>query len=333
MEAAVCGAAVLQLLGLVSLSRSMYLFHVLDLASLLVLAGTALWESSRRKNTAARRFLLPTAVLALFAFIEVWNYYFFHLNTQKSFFFQIGVLLFLIMVSVLCGYFIGDMIRLRRENWRLNQEIFYLDRQIESQKERYRLMSELSVQTRRLRHDLKHQLAAIRGYLHAGNLSQLDAYLDELSVPALSEAVLPLCENEAVSAVAQYYQSLVHQAGIRDCLIQLNIPEDTGSVSAHELCAIVGNLLDNGITGCRDTEQPFIHMQSRLADGILTITMDNRCGHVRQKPDGSFPSTKPEGGIGLLSITAIAEKHDGGSRFAVRDNVFYSSVYLKLKKD
>ena len=123
MVLCVCGAAALQLFGVVSLSRSMYLFHVLTPACLCILAGTALWESIRFQNRMARRLLWPMAVLALFALLEVANYYLFRLDVQKSFFFQVGVLVFVTMVSIQCGYFMAEALALLEENHRLEKEL------------------------------------------------------------------------------------------------------------------------------------------------------------------------------------------------------------------
>ena len=97
MVLCVCGAALLQLSGIVSLSRSMYLFHVLTPVCLCALAGTALWESICFQNQMARRLLWPMAALALSALLEVGNYYLFRLDVQKSFFVQAGVLVFVVL--------------------------------------------------------------------------------------------------------------------------------------------------------------------------------------------------------------------------------------------
>ena len=71
-------------------------------------------------------------------------------------------------------------------------------------------------------------------------------------------------------------------------------------------------------------------MRGRLADGLLTIVMDNRYASISRTPEGGFLSVKPGGGIGLLSVRSIAEKYGGGCRFEAADSVFSSSVYLRL---
>ncbi len=121
--------------------------------------------------------------------------------------------------------------------------------------------------------------------------------------------------------MALYYLDMASRFGIADCSIRLEIPEDTGSVPAHALCIVIGNLLENAVTACAGADAPFIRMRGRLSDGILTIVMDNRYASI---------SRTPEGGIGLLSVRSIAEKYGGGCRFEAADTVFSSSVYLRL---
>ncbi len=326
----VCGAALLQLVGIISLSKSMYLFHILVPACLCAVAGTAIWESVRFGNRMARRLLLPMAVLALFALLEAGNYYLFRLEVQKSFFFQVGVLIFMVMVSVQCGHFMADMLALRGENQKLGKELSLLEKQIRMQEEHYRQITEAAMQEKQQRHDFRHHIAALRRFLEKGDTKAAGAYLDALAVPSVSEKLPPACRNETVNAVVLHYQAMAIRSGITDCSIKLDIPEETGRIPIHALCLVIGNLLENAVAACAGAEAPFIRMRGRLADGILTIVMDNRYTDIRQTPEGDFYSTKPGGGIGLWSIRSVAEKYGGGCRFEAADTVFSSSVYLRL---
>lgn len=330
LGACVLGAVLLQLTGTISLSKSMYLFHILLPACLCTLAGTAIWEAVHYGSRMARRLLLPMAVPALAALLETGNYYLFHLEVQKSFFFQIGVLVFLAFVSVQCGYFMSDILALRLENLKLEKELSLLEKQIHMQKEHYRQITEAAMQEKQQRHDFRHHISALHMLLEKGDAKAAAAYLDALAVPPANEKFPPACRNETVNAVALHYRTIAVRSGITDCSVKLDIPEDTGRVPIHALCLVVGNLLENAVAACAEAESPFIRMRGRLADGILTIAMDNRYTKIQQTPEGGFCSTKPGGGIGLWSIRSVAEKYGGGCRFEAADTVFSSSVYLRL---
>ncbi len=198
------------------------------------------------------------------------------------------------------------------------------------QKEHYRRITETALQEKQQRHDFRHHIAALRGLLEKGETHAAAAYLDALAAPSTVDNRPAVCRNETVNAVALYYLDMASRFGIADCSIRLEIPEDTGSVPAHALCIVIGNLLENAVTACAGADAPFIRMRGRLSDGILTIVMDNRYASISRTPEGGFLSGKPGGGIGLLSVRSIAEKYGGGCRFEAADTVFSSSVYLRL---
>lgn len=325
LEACTGIAILLQLFGIAAFSKTMYLFHVLEPLALCLFAVVLLRENTWYRNRMARRFLVPTAALAVFALLEVGNYYLFRFPVQKSFFFQIGVLVFIVIVSVIGGCFVRDAFLLRAENG-------MMQRQIQIQKEQHQLLLDTEEHTKELRHSVKHHLAAIRVLLvnreHEAALADLNTLLDSLS----ADVSCKLCDNPLVNAAAMHYQAIAQQAGV-DVSIHLDIPKDTGCVPDGELCVIIGDLLENAVAACRSVEKPFIRMQSRYAHGILTVTMDNSFSCVQQRADGSFQSTREGGGLGLRVIASLVEKHNGGSRFETKDGVFYSSVYLRLVQE
>lgn len=323
LEVCTGAAIVLQLLGAAAFSKTMYLFHIIVPLSLCVFAGVLLRESGWYQNRMARRFLVPTAALAVFALLEVGNYYLFRLPVQKSFFFQLGVLVFVVIAGVTGGYFVRDAFLLRAQNGMMR-------RQVQIQREQYRILLEAEERRKRLRHSVKHHLAAIRVLLlnreRDAALADLNTLLDQLS----EDVSAALCGNPLVNATAAHYQAMARQAGAA-VSIRLDVPKDTGCVPDSELCVMIGDMLENAVAACRESERPFLKMRSRCADGILTVTLDNSCSRVRRNADGSFQSTREGGGLGLQVIAALAEKHGGGSRFEEKDGVFYSSVYLRLR--
>lgn len=333
LEVAVVAAILLQLLGLCALSRSMYAFHVLSPAALLLFSGCILWDAFVWKNNMAKRFIFPIGQLALFTLLELANYYFLRLDVQFSSFFQIGVLVFILIVSLLCGHFIRNTLDLRSKNRQLAYELSLSDKQLEAQKTRYALLSEMASALRKQRHDLRHQLAVIQSFNNNGERDKLDAYLQELLANVPSNEVQQLCDNQVVNAVAYYYYDLAKKQGITDISIQLSIPVDTGQILASDLCVVVGNLLENAIAACAPLPegQASIRMRSRQRFDILALTLDNSFASVEPAGDGFFRSTKPGGGTGLTSIRSIAEKYQGGAQFEVKDGLFCSSIYMRLR--
>lgn len=213
---------------------------------------------------------------------------------------------------------------------RLSRDERLLEMQIEEQKKYSSLIMENEEEIRRQRHDLRHQMAMIRE-LAGTDTGQLRRYLDAL-LASRPEPAESCCENRAVSAVVAHYAAVCRREGIAFAA-HLTVPAASAVISDASLCIIFGNLLDNAVEACRRMTEGdrFIRLNSSAQHGVLTVTMDNSFdGEVRQK-DGEYVSHKDGGpGVGLSSVRAVAEQHQGGARFEHRDKVFLSSVYLSI---
>ena len=212
----------------------------------------------------------------------------------------------------------------------LRFESHLLETQIAEQKKHSQLMVEHMAELKQQRHDLRHQLTAIRGL--AGDTNpQLSKYINDLldTIPAAPQAY---CENQAVNAIVSHYAALCREQGI-ETDIRLSVPTRTEQTTDAELCVIFGNLMENALEACgRMTEgKKFIHLGSRVDMGLLTIIMDNSFhGHFKQER-GKYPSSKRDDfGVGLSSIQAVARKRGGDARFETDGNVFHSSVYVQI---
>ena len=183
---------------------------------------------------------------------------------------------------------------------------------------------------RQQRHDLRHQLTAIRGLAKEDNAPLMD-YLDNLlnAIPAVPQVY---CENSAVNAIVSHYAALCQEQGI-ETDIRLFIPSQTEQISDAELCVIFGNLMENALEACgRMAEgKKFLRLGSRVHLGLLTIIMENSFdGQVKQE-HGKYVSRKRDDyGVGLSSIQAVAKKRGGGAQFEVEDRVFRSSVHVQI---
>ncbi len=185
-------------------------------------------------------------------------------------------------------------------------------------------------QTRQLRHDLRHQLAAIQTMAGNGN-PRLTEYLSSL-IQDIPAAVTEYCENPVINAVVSRYASICQREGI-SLSTRLAVPAENPHMADSSLCVIFGNLLENAVEACgRMTEgKKFIHLNSRLDRGILTVTMDNSFSGAVHREKGRFRSSKREDfGVGLASIEAVARRHEGDARFETEGTVFHSLVYGKL---
>lgn len=203
------------------------------------------------------------------------------------------------------------------------------------QAEQYTILAENIERTKATRHDLRHQLAVMKGFLATGDIDGAMLFCDELleNIPVTYEQ--PLCENFAVSAVALYYQTLARREGI-DIFFQLSIPTKAGRIQDSDLCIIIGNFLENAVEACarmKPTDARKIKIRAQTRHDYLSIVMDNSFSGDYRVQDGLFESLKHSGeGIGLSSVRAVAQKYNGYAKFEAKGNVFLSSVVLQMRK-
>lgn len=212
----------------------------------------------------------------------------------------------------------------------LRFESHLLETQISEQKRHNQLMVEHMAELKQQRHDLRHQLTAIRGLAGDGN-PQLRRYIDDL-LDTIPIAPQEYCDNQAVNAIVSHYAALCREQGI-ETDIRLSVPTRTEQTTDAELCVIFGNLMENALEACgRMTEgKKFIHLGSRVDMGLLTIIMDNSFhGQFKQEHGKYLSSKRDDFGVGLSSIQAVARKRSGDARFDTDGNVFHSSVYVQI---
>lgn len=321
----------LQLLGVVSLSKSMYLFHFLVPFSLSFLAAYLLYEAIKFKNKYATRLYFSVIAIPIFSVLELINYQLRFTNVL-SLFFQLGVFFFIFMTSMIGGMFIRDSILLKGEKHQLKYEVALMQIQVESQKKHHSLLLENAEAIKVKRHDLRHQLAVIRGLNISGDKGKLTNYLDDLIEELPLDHSATYCENIVVNAIISHYVSLAEKHGI-ELEIKLNVPEHMDKISDSNLSVIFGNLFENAIEACRYVPEGnrFIKLHSRLQYETLTITMDNSFdGKIDKHKEKYISRKRGEVGTGIISVTGVAENHGGNASFDTSKGVFLSSVYLRV---
>lgn len=188
----------LQLLGFVALSSTMYLFQILLMVSLILFAALILYEGVRYKNQAARRFFLPILAIAIFCVLE-WVNYQIRFTSIISVLFQIGVMIFVLVTGVIGGLLVRDALRVARQKQQLDFEVSLMETQMTEQKKQYVLFLENAQTVKAQRHDLRHQLAVIRNYSEEGDNRKLTDYLDTLIESIPDRQGEEYCENAVES--------------------------------------------------------------------------------------------------------------------------------------
>ena len=184
------------------------------------------------------------------------------------------------------------------------------------------------------REEAKEVMELVMNYAQTSRHNEISDLLRERIADLEAAAAEPLCENEAVSALAGYYAALAQKEGI-EVFYKLDIPKQAGRISNVDLSRIVGNMLDNAIEACCRMEYGArsIRLQSVIRGDMLVLGMKNSFDGDFQPPiNGKYVSLKRESGVatGLNSIESVAEKYDGAAKLEADDRVFKTSVLLDM---
>jgi len=204
-----------------------------------------------------------------------------------------------------------------------------MDDRLEIQNEYYKMLHKHIDETKKARHDLRYHISVFQSFIDTGETEKLAGYLSEYKKSIPDDTGLEYCENYAVNSILHYFVEMALSEGIQ-VDVHTELPEKI-NINDTDLCIIFGNCFENAIEASRKVNgSKFIKVSSVIRGDMLAITVDNSfCGAVVKRGE-MFLSEKQDGGIGISSVNAVADKYNGETRFETKDNVFQASIMLQV---
>ncbi len=199
--------------------------------------------------------------------------------------------------------------------------------------ERYfKVQQQYMNETARVRHDFKHTIHTLERLASNGDIDEIKSFLSRYTDSMPKNEMSYFCENTAVNALLNYYMEEANKAKTKFTL-EVSLPDEM-PVSDVEMCAIIGNILENAIWACMeiDPSKRFIDLAVRVENNaLLYIVAENSFSGKVLMEDGRYRTTHSGNGIGLSSVMKIARNCGGTARFSHDEEEFYSDVILPLK--
>lgn len=231
----------------------------------------------------------------------------------------------------------------------MSVQIFNMNRQYESEKELAKLKSEQAELLERdyttlnnayainakLFHDFHNHIGVLRQLLSHEKITEAVQYLDELQAPTQEMADTVWTGDETVDYLINSKTHTAKADGIQ-LQVQVEFPRHTNIRSA-DLCAILGNLLDNAIEATRQIPEPqqrFISLTIRRINQMLVIKVENPFTVPPTIGNGSLTTTKENNGLhgwGLKSARTAAGKYDGTVQTSYSGNIFRAVATLSYQ--
>lgn len=229
----------------------------------------------------------------------------------------------------------------------MSVQIFNMNRQYEAEREIARLksqqtellerdytsLSRVYEVNARLFHDLHNHIGALRQLLVHQKAGEALGYLDELQAPVGKVSGTVWTGDEAADYLINSKAAESESEGIQ-YQAQVEFPRNSDLRSA-DLCAILGNLLDNALEAVRriPEKERFISLTIRRINQMLVIKVENSAPPAAGA-DGTLKTVKEQNGLhgwGLKSVQTAAEKYDGLVQTGYSEGVFRAVVTLSFQ--
>ena len=189
-----------------------------------------------------------------------------------------------------------------------------LEKQLALQRDHYCNLNESITAAKATRHDLRHHLVTVLGFLERKDAVAAKEYLNRLCNTYDDCSIPSVCRNQTADALFCHYLTLAKQEDIA-VTTNLDIPDDLG-IEDIDLCVIIGNCLENAIEACRKqtiAESRFININVKINKEYLVVKIENSFTGLVQQQNEVYLSSKrvADSGIGLGSIKTLAAKYNG----------------------
>lgn len=199
-------------------------------------------------------------------------------------------------------------------------------KEYEYQKLHYEQVEQHQQEIRKIRHDMKNQIAGIYGYLETGELEEGKREIRSI-LKQLEKAEQKLfTANAVVNGILNMKYAEIEAKEIH-AKFNVKLPEKLG-ICGTDLGILFGNILDNAIEACMSCEkEKWINLFVIYQNKGVVICCKNSCSemvsdlHTRK-------ADKQNHGLGLLSVKQIAEKYNGDVRWESEKASFTLNINL-----
>ena len=195
----------------------------------------------------------------------------------------------------------------------------------------YSALRDRVIETKKVRHDLRHHLRVISAYAQDGKVEELLHYVKQYDTRLETHSLALYCENYPVNALLQHFSARADRHGVSMQIIAA-LPEQL-PISNETLAVLFGNLLENAAEATeKESVSAKIIVNCKLTGCSMYLRISNTCTSAPVVEEGGvFISTKEDNhshGIGLQSVRDIVKRYDGIMEITHEEQLF--SVFVML---
>lgn len=316
------------LVGIIYNSLSQFIATVLSRVLLFAVIEFLIGTKKRVLNVFLKDFFLIILIDVVYAFVFTGLFYFdsIYITTNAAIALSFFVM---IIISLLSLYLLRKIIRQSDEIMTTNLKL----QQIEMEHKQNQDMAIVVEDLRALRHDMNNHMGILQGLLSARAYDEANDYLATITKELTVANSFTFTENKVLSVLLNNKSSKARQLNIT---LDTEILTSTTPFSDRDLCAVIGNILENAIEASSNHNKPYIyfsmHTQKNGADKQLLIQCDNTYSVAPIFENGNLITTKEDKayhGIGTKTIRSIVESYNGTVEFTA-DELFHVTISIPV---
>lgn len=260
--------------------------------------------------------LIPCVFCGYLVLVSAWPGSYLDNAVQRVYLYSALVPLVIVYIAVFKSLVSQYRIQMERQNAAL------LTMQISALKEKLQKVKEVEEGIRIQRHDMRHQLQAVRELLAQGDRNSALDFLDTAQKRLDEQKVVRWCRPPVLDAVFSSYFEQAKNQGIR-VEAAVSLP-DTLPVDEGELAIVLANALENAIHANLELppEQRELRCKMVGIPGVM-LEITNPCtGDVVFDGSGLPVSSRDGHGLGVQSISAFCQRHSAVCEFDLSDGWF-----------
>lgn len=213
-----------------------------------------------------------------------------------------------------------------------NRELAVQNHQLAIQSLQLENLNKQIAATRQARHDIRHHIAVMDGYLTSGEYQKLHEYLQSYKRSLPDDSSILFCKHYAVNILLLYFAQQAKDNYI-DFSVSADLPEQLG-IPDNVLSVLLGNLLENALEACLTVKDSpaRISVKAKAQPDAVFFQVENTYGKEPVRDEaGNYRSTKHKGiGIGLESVKNMVAQYDGLLEIAPENGCFRVSILLNI---
>ena len=233
----------------------------------------------------------------------------------RSFRFLFARVLLLLCVFVFYSILLDALDGIRRQA-ALAEQAEMQEQLLNLQQTQHKQLLQYMEDMKEVRHDLRQHISVIWAYLEQEDIDGMKKYLQAYERKLPADIRRTFTKNFALNAVCTHFAEEARKYEI-DYDVSMDTPEEL-PISEPEVCALLGNLLENALDACREVQSaPFIKVRGMWEDDRMVITVDNSCERAPVWEGERLHSSKRDGlGTGTWVVQRTAERSGGVAKFA-----------------